>query len=406
MHLWLHTKRLGTVFAPAILAAAVWWLRPHLADSLGNLPEGVLQGLPPATLALCIALGVLFHQSRLAALAIVFAAAIHFTGRADITPARLALASVLLPVTTVVSCVARDLRSLSWPTLTRLALGLVAAGFIALADAPALEAIVRALRRGPAVADQTGLPPLALGLTVPAVIVALGVRRRRTNAIALQALCLGMLALHFAQRGEATTGLTAATLAAAVLLWTLLDGAWQHAFLDELTGLPGRRPLEHHLAALGRRYSLAMVDIDHFKRINDRHGHDVGDQVLRFVASNLQARTRGTVYRYGGEEFVLVLRGTDRDRHMAALEALRERIAGRPFIVRSLERPRRRGAGRRKRRKKSGSSKRGRGAITVTVSIGLAGRRRSDRTPNDVLRAADKALYKAKRAGRNRVCAA
>ena len=70
--------------------------------------------------------------------------------------------------------------------------------------------------------------------------------------------------------------------------YAVIQGSWSMAYLDELTGLPGRRPLEEQMRQLGGRYAIAMVDVDHFKHFNDRYGHDVGDQVLRFVASRLQ----------------------------------------------------------------------------------------------------------------------
>lgn len=79
------------------------------------------------------------------------------------------------------------------------------------------------------------------------------------------------------------------------------------AYQDELTSLPGRRALKEYLLKLGSEYTIAMFDIDHFKKFNDTHGHDVGDQVLRMVASKLATVSgRGKSFRYGGEEFTLV----------------------------------------------------------------------------------------------------
>ncbi|MDP0971523.1 diguanylate cyclase, partial [Klebsiella pneumoniae] len=82
------------------------------------------------------------------------------------------------------------------------------------------------------------------------------------------------------------------------------------AFRDELTGLPGRRALNERTQRLGRNYVLAITDVDHIKRFNDTHGHDVGDQVLRLVASKLsKVNGGGRAYRYGGEEFAVVFAG-------------------------------------------------------------------------------------------------
>gem|GEM_PF-6843563 len=78
--------------------------------------------------------------------------------------------------------------------------------------------------------------------------------------------------------------------------------AYQMAYRDELTGLLGRRALNGRLQRLGRRYVLAMVDVDHFKRLNDRQGHDIGDHMLRMIAAHLRWVDGGKAYRYGGQE--------------------------------------------------------------------------------------------------------
>lgn len=179
----------------------------------------------------------------------------------------------------------------------------------------------------------------------------------------------------------------------------LVQESLELAFRDELTGLPSRRALNERLRQLSRQYCLAIVDIDHFKQCNDRHGHDVGDQVLRMVASRLRQGSRGRTYRQGGEEFVIVL---DRQAPEAArvwLEAIREDIADYPMQLRDMaSRP----AGKHRNLRRPGSSASGRRSLTVTVSIGLAaGHRQSDVA--EVLKQADKALYKAKALGRNRV---
>ena len=92
--------------------------------------------------------------------------------------------------------------------------------------------------------------------------------------------------------------------AAAILLIAVLQESHRMAFIDELTGLPGRRALEEKLVALGPVYTIAMVDVDHFKKFNDTHGHDVGDHVLRMVGARLaEVGGGGKPFRYGGEEF-------------------------------------------------------------------------------------------------------
>jgi diguanylate cyclase (GGDEF)-like protein len=176
--------------------------------------------------------------------------------------------------------------------------------------------------------------------------------------------------------------------------------AYQMAFRDELTGLPGRRALNERMQRLGRNYVLAMSDVDHFKKFNDTHGHDVGDQVLRLVASKLsKIGGGGRAYRYGGEEFALVFAGKTLEECMPHLEVIRESIATYNIQLRNQDsRPQDDQQGR-QRRAGSGAS-----SVSVTVSIGVA-ERLEQRTPEKVLKSADEALYSAKGAGRNCVVA-
>ncbi|MGN7742123.1 GGDEF domain-containing protein [Pseudomonas sp. 22526] len=177
--------------------------------------------------------------------------------------------------------------------------------------------------------------------------------------------------------------------------------AYQMAFRDELTGLPGRRALNERMQRLGRNYVLAMSDVDHFKKFNDTHGHDVGDQVLRLVASKLsKVSGGGRAYRYGGEEFAVVFAGKTLEECMPHLEIIRETIANYNIQLRNQEnRPQDDQQGRQRRGAAGASS------VSVTVSIGVAERQMEHRTPEEVLKSADQALYSAKGAGRNCVMA-
>jgi GGDEF domain-containing protein len=174
--------------------------------------------------------------------------------------------------------------------------------------------------------------------------------------------------------------------------------AYQMAFRDELTGLPGRRALNERMQRLGRNYVLAMSDVDHFKKFNDTHGHDVGDQVLRLVASKLSKITNGggRAYRYGGEEFAIVFAGKTLEECMPHLEVIRETIANYAIHLRNPDsRPQDDQQGRQRRAGSQAST------VSVTVSIGVAERQPEHRNPEEVLKAADQALYAAKGAGRN-----
>ena len=184
-----------------------------------------------------------------------------------------------------------------------------------------------------------------------------------------------------------------------VMLWLVLESAWRHANIDELTQLPGRRAFKVRMDRLTRRYGLAIIDIDHFKKINDKYGHDTGDQVLRFIASQMRRSGAGHIYRYGGEEFVVVSSLSDLKEFGEVLDELREGVCGRPFGIRGFNRPKKKS----KTNSKKASGAGGAEQIKVTVSIGAAIHSEKRSSPEEVLKAADKALYRAKKAGRNRV---
>lgn len=174
------------------------------------------------------------------------------------------------------------------------------------------------------------------------------------------------------------------------------------AFRDGLTGLPNRRALEEQLRALKAPYAIAMVDVDHFKKFNDTHGHDIGDQVLRLVAARLAQTPGGArAYRYGGEEFTVLFRGERLARAMPHLESARAAIEAYKMTIRGADRPDDRKEGTRRRGKDE--LERTDVLLSVTVSIGAAEPGKRFQTPLEVVKAADQALYRAKERGRNQV---
>ncbi len=185
----------------------------------------------------------------------------------------------------------------------------------------------------------------------------------------------------------------------AMLAVAVLQESHRMAFNDELTGLPGRRALQERLSALGPRYVLAMADVDHFTKFNDTHGHDIGDQVLKLVAARLdEVEGGGRAYRYGGEEFTVLFANRSLEEALPHLERIRAAIEGYPMAVRSDDRPRDPEDG--EKRRADGEPDK---TLSVTISIGAAEPDAKRRMPAQVLKAADKALYRAKEAGRNRV---
>ena len=241
--------------------------------------------------------------------------------------------------------------------------------------------------------------PALLAFLAAAAAVATGrwLARGTTGRGYLWTLAATFLALHARDVGLDRALYFAA--AAGALVVATIELSYVLAYHDGLTGLPGRRALNEALERVGGAYAIAMVDVDHFKRFNDTYGHEVGDEVLRAVAARLKdALPAGRVFRYGGEEFAILFPGRPAGHCLPMLEAAREAVATERFTVRRRVRPR--------KRPPKPKSSRGQPRETITVSMGVAeaGRRHGD--AEEVIRAADQALYRAKQNGRNRVEAA
>jgi diguanylate cyclase (GGDEF)-like protein len=200
-----------------------------------------------------------------------------------------------------------------------------------------------------------------------------------------------------------------------ILACSMVENSYVLAYHDELTSLPARRAFNDALLRLQNRYTVAVVDIDHFKKFNDTYGHETGDQVLRLVAAKLaQVSGGGQAFRVGGEEFTILFSGESLTDVLPHLEILRMEIEASAFRVRAGHERRAvpHGADRRKvvrskrttlRRKPSSGAA---NALSLTVSIGVAESNARTRHVEQVIQASDKALYRAKQAGRNRVEAA
>jgi two-component system cell cycle response regulator len=161
------------------------------------------------------------------------------------------------------------------------------------------------------------------------------------------------------------------------------------AITDPLTDLYNRRYMQSHLdtitrenAGTGKSVSYIIVDIDYFKRVNDEHGHDAGDEVLKMFAKRIMQNIRGAdlACRYGGEEFVVIMPDTDLSFAQMVAERLRMYVADEPFKIESCGK-----------------------SLNLTISIGVACSEGRSDEPAEIMRRADQALYRAKRDGRNRV---
>jgi diguanylate cyclase (GGDEF)-like protein len=363
-----------------------------------------------------------FHSSRVfLALLVVFLAehAIAFFSAGHIPmsgPGRTALVSagVLLPLNFVMLSLGKE-RGFTLASLTPAALLL----FVQ-------SVIVAVLCRPTELASSTRVAhhavlfnslPSGVFLAFAAAVPVLGVRflflRKPIDSAFLWALISLFLALYVGGVGRMPTVYFAT--AALTLVISIIETSYMMAYHDELTALPSRRAFNDALLRLVSPYSIAMVDIDHFKRFNDTYGHDIGDQVLCLVASRLaRVAGGGQAHRCGGEEFAILFPGKTTKEVMNHLEQLRIEIAASTFRLRGKDRreiprgpDRRKGSDRRPARSRVISAvarPKDPNLLSVTVSIGVAcSTPAKPDSATEVIQAADRALYAAKTAGRNRV---
>lgn len=351
----LNQNRLA-VLAAGLSAASHWLVQSSLAG-LGKGPvEAWLLAFPSGVaLSLLPPEGALLSERTLARLALLFLPAGVVWAVASASPPE---AGMLL-AWRVAGPSGNGLSHLAHAGLLLLALSLL------LRWHPKIEAVLLALSGG-----LLGQVLLAWSLDVAQPAPALGARIWLASQLLLAlGLALGLFHLY-----------------------------WQRVYLDELTGIPNRRALDERMAHLAGPWSLAMVDIDHFKKFNDSYGHDQGDDVLRLVARHLREQTGGRAYRYGGEEFCVLCAAQDTKTVEALMDTVRETLARRRFHIRLP----------RNIRKKTGPGDRGSLHLPtiqaqVTISVGVAGPDKRRGEPAQVLKLADEGLYEAKERGRNNV---
>ncbi|MDG1753335.1 MAG: GGDEF domain-containing protein [Thalassotalea sp.] len=201
--------------------------------------------------------------------------------------------------------------------------------------------------------------------------------------------------LYFNDQISLPVSIMFSLLVAHYIIVVVID-SYYLAYRDELTHLPSRRALNQYALSLGRKYCVAMLDIDHFKKFNDNYGHDIGDQVLKLVAAKLaEIKSGGRVFRYGGEEFTAIFPRKTADEALDELEKLRQSVADYSIVIRHPIR--------KTKKSRHGSQSDTLKTVSVTISIGVATREPKS-TFEQTLKQADQALYKAKKKGRNQVC--
>lgn len=401
-------RSLGTLVLPLVLVAAAT-LIVEPAGRLEPTIRGLLVYLPYVLLAAAIGLAMYFNRVRPLCAAVTLLVAywlirLHLQTSLDapVPQAIYALIGMLVPLGLTLIAMATERGVRHWHT-ARLALvtpALLLFGLLLYGDEPARAQQLAAwfpakpvpgyvLSWGASTAFAAALAAmLAFGL----------LSQERLESSLIGALLCVFSALAFFHVPLVSTVMFAT--AAIILVAGLLQRSYAMAYRDELTGLLGRRALEERLAALGPRYTIALLDVDHFKQFNDRHGHKAGDEALKMVAARLSEVTGGGVpYRYGGEEFCVVFPRRGLDDCIDHLEALRRAIESYPLTLRDrVHRPDDDEEAAHHR-----GETRAAAPVHLSASIGLAEPETQQDTPEEVMKIADKALYAAKDAGRNRL---
>ena len=361
---------------------------------LADPQSPIVRFLPAVVFAVGLALSAFFRRSRLffALLALTLAQSAfawvipHLSaGSTRITANAIA---ILLPLNLLVLAFLRERGIISPAGRRRLAIAALQVMGVAILCMPATANIAAQLGRAfvPAIFSRwSGLSQAALLAFILATAIIMVPLVRRYKAVE-SSLLWSLVAAFIALREAGMSHLDGVYFAAAglALIVALIETSYAMAYLDELTQLPSRRALNEALLKLGDAYSIAMLDVDHFKKFNDDFGHEAGDSVLRQVAEILTHTMRGEdiICRYGGEEFVAILPDVSFEAALERAQHLRRIVSETRPLFRNDDR---------------------RG---ITVSIGVAMYPQHAETTETLLRAADRALYEAKHQGRNRIVAA
>lgn len=390
-------------FPGALLFLLAFFLKGGLGPE--GIVEKVVTGYPWAVYGTTFFLGVFFHRSRVAvaSLALGATAWIGATQAGGFTA--FYFAGGILALVLAATALLQDRGLFTTPGLMQVGVVGVVAFFSALFMGVApqdMAAFMAAMPLPAALTVWSGFPQpvfLAFAVALPTTLGAALMREGPVERGAFWAVAMSATALYlttepavvalFLMAGGLTLGLG------------VVETSYAMAYKDDLTGLPARRALMRDLDGLGGLYTAAMVDVDHFKKFNDRYGHDVGDQVLRMVAARLGSAPGGCrAYRYGGEEFTLLFPAKTLQKALPHLREVRRSVEESSFTLRSWRRPRKKpvdpGAWR-------GGGKQEPKRLSVTVSIGVADSTTKGSSSEAVLKKADRALYRAKESGRNQV---
>ena len=400
-------KLINVTILPIVLLSASYFFLPQLSQPLPDILKTLLPYLPFIIFLIGMGLSWIFHHSREFNLFLLFT--IIFISlnkyiwnpelKVDLQLAYLLLVA-LVPVNYFLNFLLKERGILNQYGIRRfilLAIQLYCIAWVLEHPYPPLKEYLTFSLLKFSIFKLTAITQPLLYFILAAGLVLL-IRLLQTSSILVSGILSSLIAatsaLHFYQQPQLATIFI--ILAGLLIISSITINAYSLAYLDELTNLPSRRAMVQNISTLGKRYSIAMVDVDHFKKFNDKHGHDIGDQVLKKLASQLRQVRGGKAFRYGGEEFTVIFPNKNISEAQVFCNELCKNVENSPFMLRNKKRS---------KTKENNLKKRQREAIplTITISIGLAERTTELATADDVIKQADNALYKAKKNGRNQV---
>ena len=400
-------KLFSVSLMPVTLLVLAWFYLAPLSRSLPHSLQIILPWLPYAVFFTALVLGWIFHHSRefnLALLGIIVYIALNKylwdPGLKVDTRLAYLLLVTLVPINYLLNLFMKERGILNQFGIRRFVLLALQLYLVAwLLEHPQTEVshfFTRTYFNFP-LKSYTPISQAVFILLAVTLLLLLFRLVKNTNSVyagVLYSFIAFVLALHFYQQPQLAS--LYMVLTGLLIIIGITHNAYSLAYLDELTNLPSRRAMNQNIASLGKRYCVAMVDVDHFKKFNDRYGHDIGDQVLKKLSSHLRQVRGGKAFRYGGEEFLLLFANKNLHEVQMYCNALCKKIESSPFMLRSKKRPKKIKPDKPAR---AGSTK----ALTITVSIGIAENNPELSSSAEVIKQADKALYKAKKNGRNQV---
>lgn len=403
------SKLIRVTIIPTILLSCSYFFIPQLSKPLPYIFQDILPYLPFVIFIIGMALSWIFHHSREFNLFLLFFV-IYIALNKYIWDTELKVDSqlaylllvALIPINYLLNFLLKERGILNQYGVRRfviLAVQLYCIAWVLEHPYPPLKELLTLSNFKFSIFNVTAISqPLLITIVITGIVIF--IRLLQTSSTLVSGIFFSFIAIitavHFYQQSQ--LAIIFILLASLLIIISITINAYSLAYLDELTNLPSRRALTQNISTLGKYYSIAMVDVDHFKKFNDKYGHDIGDQVLKKLASQLRQVRGGKAFRYGGEEFTLIFPNKNFHEARIICNELCKNVEKNPFMLRNKKRPKTITPGQKSVRKQREAK-----PLTITISIGLAERSQELLSADEVMKQADKALYKAKKNGRNQV---